>query len=161
MQAKKLFPKIKLWIAIYFIYLFSGCYLETQLDPSYSQIPKLGLSSIRDISQWIAARTTYKDDGEIQYVQSPLETYQLQTGDCEDYAVFMMYLIHQELGGEPFLITGMRLDVCHAWVKYNGRYYEAQGGDDVTSNTKYVPEAEWDYYTTMYHAEVMHRTLTK
>lgn len=58
-------------------------------------------SSLSYIQIWIAFKIERKHDvdvhGVAEYYQSPLETLQLKSGDCEDVAILFLYLAHQSL----------------------------------------------------------------
>ena len=130
-------------------------------DPFYPQIPDMGFESVGNIGSWLKHNIEYVDDDSGQYVQSPLETYEWRTGDCEDFAILMMYFIHTELGGLPDFIAGTAYGYGHAWVSYEEFYYESQDGIDVTNNADYKVIEVINYYEIMYHADVAHKSLIR
>lgn len=121
-------------ILILFVLLFfvSGC---CQLYYSSNPIPLFNPEKIEKLRECfnIAARIPYKyetcgDD----YWQTPDETINRNTGDCEDKAIYLQYLLRKE---------GMESEVCfgktrisdswyHSWVEY--RYID---NIDDTDNT--------------------------
>ena len=115
--------------------------VSPEYDPRFAEIPVLGIVEPSDAGVWLVKNVTYIGDeihDTAEYWQSPDQTYTWRTGDCEDFAILMMYLVHVELGGWPALAVGGRPDGKHAWVIYEGWWYGAQGGADVTDNPDYV-----------------------
>lgn len=107
--------------------LFLGrCYL----DPIwvFPEIPDLGLQSIPDVMYWVAGEIDYVSDDihypADEYWQSPAQTYVWKCGDCEDYAILALYLVHRDVGidGEMWCSSD------HAWVYADGHEWEPQLG---------------------------------
>lgn len=60
-----------------------------------------------------------------EYWQYPWETYELGTGDCEDYVLLFMHLLNR-MGYNP-KFAGIRISSgLHAVVLLNGKLYEPQ-----------------------------------
>ena len=61
----------------------------------------------------------------LEYWQSPTETEELGTGDCEDFAIYFMYLANYYFGWEPELVlvklSGLGL---HYYAEYDGIIYD-------------------------------------
>ena len=71
-------------------------------DPQFPEILPIGAGSPTDIGLWLRANIDYVSDAihdEREYWQSPDQTYQWRSGDCEDFAILALYMIRQELGG--------------------------------------------------------------
>lgn len=86
---------------------------------------------IKSIS--VANQIEYVSDFEAHgvnnYWQTPEETLKRKTGDCEDHAILLAYYIKKSyVEYEPKIIIGTIEDIGHAWVKWNGYYYEATTG---------------------------------
>lgn len=169
--------------------LLSGCQpwwnVEDDYDPTFEniQIPflisnfqvreqlygmdlisMLGYSfdSVSEIGVWLYYCVQYQSDiihDENEYWQSPDQTFVWRTGDCEDLAVLMMYFIHKELGGWPQLVLGTAWGGGHSWVEYDGRWYEAQYGADITSNPNYVERETISYGVTMWRSMNTHKVI--
>jgi len=45
------------------------------------------------IARWLDNNITGKSDGRIQYAQTPEETFERRTGDCEDYSILAKYFL--------------------------------------------------------------------
>lgn len=81
------------------------------------------------------------------------ETYDLRTGDCEDYVILAMQFA-ADMGIETFMAVERipELAMAHAVLKYNGKYYEVILGDRIT-----VIEDEISYvYSLDYIYSIMH-----
>ena len=131
-------------------------------DPRFAEIPVLGIVEPSDAGVWLVENITGVDDviHDIpEYWQSPDQTYTWRAGDCEDFAVLMMYLIHVELGGWPQLAVGKCEGYSHGWIVYDGRWYEAQGGRDVTDDPDYVLVKTIPYGEAMWRSMNGHRSL--
>jgi hypothetical protein len=73
---------------------------------------------------------------EINYWKSPLEFEADGGGDCEDFAVYMMYL----LGPESMMVIAEGRSVYHAYIWYNGKIMEPQNYGE------YINEATLNIY---------------
>ena len=139
--------------------------VSPEYDPRFAEIPVLGIVEPSDAGVWLVENITGVGDGihdMAEYWQSPDQTYVWRTGDCEDFAILMMYFLHTELGGWPQLAigtcgTGKRNG--HAWVIYEGRWYEAQGGADVTDNPDYVLLEAIPYGEAMWRSMNGHKAM--
>ncbi len=62
----------------------------------------------KQATKWVNNFIKYKNDKEIynckDYWQTPEESYILKTGDCEDYALFLMYILKEKFNFETYLI---------------------------------------------------------
>jgi predicted transglutaminase-like cysteine proteinase len=107
------------WLVLAAALAISGCAWDTY-DPSFA-IPATGATTPQEVCRWVDARVVYLADDihdRTEYWQSPDQTYEWGRGDCEDYVILVMYLIHRDLGGWPSLVGGYFVDAGHAWVGY-------------------------------------------
>ena len=58
--------------------------------------------------------------------QAPRTTLEMLSGDCEDRAILVMWMIHLQTGLSPRLAigTGRGSNPDHAWVEFNGYHYD-------------------------------------
>ena len=130
--------------------LLSACTLERPL-------PEIGARSPRDIGDWEGNNIV--DDAAVHslgYVQTPEETIQIGRGTCMDFAVLMMAMIHDELGGCPELVAGtVGGKGLHAWVRYAGIDYESEDG--CIASADYVEQCTLSYGWVMAEVSTLHR----
>lgn len=82
------------------------------------------------ICQQVHAEIEYAEDVDNEW-QSPRQTIELGTGDCEDMALLFLYLVEQEYGvrGEIAVINqGNDTGTLHAIALIDGVYYDPTGG---------------------------------
>ena len=88
------------------------------------------LKTPTDISDWLLQNITYTYDKEIHnkydYWQTPIETVELKTGDCEDYAILSGELL-KEIGVKSVLV-GLQTSLTKSGhgiciFKYNSETY--------------------------------------
>jgi hypothetical protein len=146
------------------VLLLAGCYwmIPEDYDPVYPEILPTGSGIPQAIGRWLAINIEWVNDDihdKSEYWQSPDQTYQWRSGDCEDFAILMMYLVRLELGGLPELVIGTYLGAGHAWIRYNGVDYEAQGGAVVSGDANYVFREKVSYAETMWRSEHRHKDM--
>ena len=94
-------------------------------------IPPVG-DSVEEIVVWVAANIRYATDTELYgvtgYWATPLETYSLRRGDCEDYCTLALYLIHRDVGIDGYLVVGRLGDATHGWIRVDGADWEVELG---------------------------------
>lgn len=85
------------------------------------------------LCNWVATNIEYKHDmdvhGQIEYWQLPTETFQLRTGDCEDFSILLcsLYRVNEYDESNAFVMAGPTNDLgelffgetWHAWVRIN------------------------------------------
>lgn len=153
-------------IPVFIVVLLSGCDLWTVPwtnydDPYFANIPTLGLTTVPEVMQWVSLHIDYKSD-EGHYFQSPGETYDLLTGDCEDFAGITMYLLRNELGLDPMMVSGYMTGETsgHMWVNVNEEWWEPNGAYRCEHYiTRYNNIAYWGYAQTMWRAIEMKRSV--
>lgn len=147
------------WLVLAAALALAGCAWDTY-DPAYT-IPPTGATTPEQVCLWVADRVEYLSDDihdRAEYWQDPQQTYEWGRGDCEDYVILAMYLIHRDLGGWPQLLGGDTYVGYHSWVGYEGRWYEVQTGADVTGSIYYQCTVTIDYREVMWRAENWHRS---
>lgn len=145
------------------VVLLAGCsmFVPDDYDPQFD-IPATCATTPAEVCVWVDARVAPVGDeihGRMDYWQSPIQTITWRTGDCEDFAILVLYLIHRDLGGWPELVYGRVLGNYHGWVRYNGREYESLNGVDVTSNSAYRMIAVVSYGDALWRSMNTHRKM--
>ena len=146
---------VKFIIFLMVLFLFMGCNLMLDFYevPEYDIDPpglKEGIDSYYKIGgnkracafvgRWIYENISNASDkdihGEVEYWQTPEETYNLMTGDCEDMTILWMYLVHRYLDLSPKLYC----------VKFNKR---GTGHAFAVDNEIYFTTYPLENYTTL------------
>jgi len=119
------------------IILLAGCYIPADTGMQFDDA--------QDVISWVADNIEYRSDearyGE-EYWQSPQQTLARGTGDCEDFVILDMQLLH-EIGIESYMV----LIPGHAMLLVNNTYCEATSG-----RWAEVPKGiigEYGYYSVM------------
>lgn len=104
--------------------------LKVDKNYKYKWNKPIQVSSIDEAMKWCSDNIEYKNDKEVwnqsDYWQTPQETYDKRTGDCEDYCILFMQLVY-ELGYESELKIILKTnDNYHAIVKVENIYYDVQ-----------------------------------
>jgi hypothetical protein len=154
----------KLTLALVLISLTGCCpfWISDHYDPQFSCIPSSGAMTPYAVCHWVDARVRYLGDAihdKLDYWQSPDQTWEWKAGDCEDYALLVMYVMHRDLGGWPKLACGKVPGGYHAWVEYEGEQYEAQSGAVVTDDPDYQALSYIEYGHAMWRSMNTHKTI--
>jgi hypothetical protein len=178
----------KLWILVVVAIALVGCkiwFVEDDYDPAFDEVdsgvyfngpsgwykdPGLAgvvLTTPIECCQWADRYVAYVSDDihdQLEYWQSPDQTYVWGSGDCEDFALLTMYVIRKELGGWPHLVLGRYVyddgeHGGHAWIEYEGCWYEAQTGQDVTNDYHYQLRELVPYGKAMWRSMNTHKSL--
>jgi hypothetical protein len=136
-------------------------FVSKRFNPYFREIPTIGSKTVSDVGLWLSDNITYIPDtihGSLDYWQTPYQTYVWRAGDCEDFALLMMYIIRAEIGGWPELVLGVSDGVAHAWVFYEGEYYEPQTGRNVTKDSiyEYCSVIRMSYGVAMWNSMYRH-----
>jgi hypothetical protein len=95
-----------------------------------------------------------KDAWEIEeYFQTPEETIYFKTGDCEDYALLLAYLLDR-IGIESYLVHLTHNKKDHIILYYDNKYIEPQTGLEIIPDVKidfYLPYCQAIYMAVTYH----------
>ena len=137
---------------------------DCTIDPlwEFDEIPDLGLQTTQDVMWWVATEIRYQPDSihypqADEYWQSPAQTYVWRTGDCEDYAILALYLVHRDVGIDGAMACGTIPAGFHAWVFVDGHFWEPQTGE---MDPPYTMEYLISYADVMRRATTTHRRLT-
>lgn len=154
------------WLALLCALAFVACVpwwdVSDTYDPQFPEVLPIGATTPLDIGVWLSHNIRYTGDDihdKTEYWQSPDQTYRWRCGDCEDYAILMLYMLHTELGGWPALAVGRYDDSGHGWVLWEGRQYEPQTGRDVTEDPHYTLRETVPYGVALWRSMNTHRTL--
>ncbi len=134
----------------FFINEEDGFLLEYDIDNPTFDTPA-------QLIYWASAFVTHERDyGE--YWQSPGETWKWATGDCEDSAIFALYLLKKDFGLIGYAVTGINKEdgTGHMWIEIEDEWYEAMWGYHIANKryTKVFRNIELHTYgETMYRAE--------
>lgn len=122
----------KLLILCFFIFCI-GCdyYIPCGTMENYYFENDLEFYSVASISDYIRNNILYAYDKDVHnkedYWQTPEETYNLQTGDCEDIALFFAYFVYNQLGMDCkiALLKLIGRDKYHATPYFEGECFKA------------------------------------
>ncbi len=129
---------------IILLLLLTGCILPVELEP---------YETIQDVFDWVSDNIEYSLDNHEEW-QSPKQTVELGTGDCEDFVILAMYLLNRDFGYLPDMIIGVSIATgnAHCWLSLNDVWYEIQlSGMDVTEiyDATYTIELVYTYDQVM------------
>jgi len=95
----------------------------------YTGIPDLNLQTTQQVLSWVADNITYLAEpaGE-NHQQNPGLTYALKTGDCEDFSILCLFLLHRDanITGRMIIGTKITTGLRHAWIDVDNSWYEPQ-----------------------------------
>ena len=117
-------------IGIVLLFIFGGCVLDRTGEVWDFQFDhNITAENLWEAYSWVVNNVVYKEDVEGNYWQSPEETYNLRTGDCEDLSIMFMYLACSCIGCKPELCIVNTLGMQgHAVVKIDDYYYDVTRG---------------------------------
>ena len=85
-------------------------------------------SEVRRIDNRVNNMIEYKFD-DVDYWQTPEETLNLKTGDCEDYAILKwQMMVDAGINSDDIyfiMIYFPEIDSYHLMLEYNGKYYDS------------------------------------
>jgi len=143
------------------VFALDGC--ANYYDPLrvFDEIPDLGIQTVQDAMDWVADEIWYVSDEihypQLEYWQSPLQTYVWRTGDCEDYAILALYLIHRDVGIDGELARGSYDGIGHGWVLVAGHQWEPQTAVIVDNNPLYYLSSTISYDEVIERATTTHK----
>lgn len=160
-----------LWLACIIIFTIvcilvlalGGC--ANYFDPLrvFDEIPDLGIQTVQNAMDWVADEIWYVGDDihypQLEYWQSPLQTYVWRTGDCEDYAILVLYLIHRDVGIDGEMALGSYNGNGHGWVLVAGHQWEPQTARIVDGNPLYYLSYTISYDEVIERATTTHKKL--
>ena len=119
--------KIIILVIVVFLLLINCSYPELPLIYGSEEIPDLGIESPYDALAWTSKNIEYEADDGDEW-QSPQHTYEIGHGDCEDFCLLAMYLIHRSSGIKTTMMLGQdsREYAAHHWIELDGEWWEPQ-----------------------------------
>lgn len=152
--------KFLLLFLIVGIIFLTSCKYEPIYE--FDEIPDLGIETVADAMIWVATEIIYISDKihypADEYWQSPAQTYIWRTGDCEDYVILALYLIHRDVGIDGKMCVNAEYilgGTAHSWVYVDNHYWDPQ--------LAYMADEDPDYNTPaamIKYKEVMRRATT-
>lgn len=131
-------------LAIVLLMVFLGsCGLDIAQTIEIPQEINYQVGSLEEALSFVRNKITYVDDQDQyggEYWQMPEETYQLRRGDCEDYALLLLYFTHTDLGMDSYLqLVGPKEaeGPTHALAEIDGVWYEPILGWEVEDPSVY------------------------
>ena len=117
---------LKKWILMGIIFIV-GCTMTGQLWDYWFDFPEAEeITDTFSAYWWVVINTTYQEDPEGEW-KTPEQTYNDRGGDCEDVAIFMMYLCYQYAYQTPNLVKIDRGDKIHMIVEVDRILYDPKG----------------------------------
>ena len=144
------------------VFALDGCKIEPIWD--FDEIPNLGIQTVQDAMDWVSKEIKYVPDSihypADEYWQSPAQTYVWRSGDCEDYCILVLYLIHRDVGIDGKMCVGIVHGGGHGWVYVDGHFWEPLWGCMVDSNPEYTnPGVILGYEEVIKRATTTHKRL--
>lgn len=120
--------------------IFIRCQLEVQIDDpkdieigtieNYDFENDIKVKTVGAAMSYVISNIKYKRD-DPNYWQLPEETYKLKTGDCEDFAIMLMYIMDKmNLYSELAVVNIIGTNVYHAMVYYPEKNVFIDATDD-------------------------------
>lgn len=152
-------------IALLIFVLLIVLTLNRCIQPIYEfdEIPDLGLQTIEDVIQWVYWEIDWVSDNihypADEYWQSPAQTYIWRTGDCEDFAILALYLIHRDVGIDGRLILGYFYSSGHAWLYADGHFWEPQWNMIIDNDTRFRIQNSISYKDAIRRSTTTHKAI--
>ena len=146
---------------ILFLILFIlSCTAEQEIDVgsygNYYFKNNISIESEDDIFLFVQDYLEYKSE-EKNYWQTPEESFQLKAGDCDDHAIFEMYLLKEKLGVESEMVVINGQDGLHCVVLVDGKYRDSTNCQKIFFNPDIhmvIPYGEVMWMAFYYHDSV-------
>ena len=138
---------VKRWPIL--LLILAGCTLDPQDDYQW-------------VNEWVHDTIETVADDERNEFQSPNQTMARGAGDCEDFALLMLWRVWDVYGvrGEMVILSKAGTEILHAIVRIAGSHYDPTTGrqpdvdpDDIVDVWTYG-QARW--YAVWNSAEVKH-----
>lgn len=119
------------------------------------------VESLEEAVDYVFFEIKYKSDiksGSVDYWQTPEKTYNLKTGDCEDQANLLIYLLQTKLNYNSFLLIShsTKKGACHATVFSNDLFLDPTNG-----TIKKQLDKEWIVVDIIPYAEAIWMAVAK
>ena len=115
-------------ICIIFILLIACeyCTVEKKCLTDYRFNENIQIKTFEDCYKWTRYNIKQVADPK-DYAQSPEETYNLKTGDCEDLCLMTQYLLYNKLNidSHSVRVNNLKTGKGHFVIQINNQYYEA------------------------------------
>lgn len=141
-----------LWLIILISIIFSSCAAGVFIPVYDIEIPELENDVNYEIIEiWIEENIEYKRDEsktEDDW-QTPIETIDIGTGDCEDKAILFLFLANQYLGIKGYLqgVYFFKSDIYHMTAVVDDYWY------GMNTNFSYEYTVSYDYGRALVLAE--------
>jgi len=142
--------------------VLAGCALNAPDGYVYPGFPHPEtFTSTLDVIGWVSQHIVYKTDWEAwgypDYWQTPSQTYTKRTGDCEDFALLAMYLMHTAGIDSHLVLIDVRengITSLHAYVRdvETGAMIDPQDGSYISADDI----EEISYEDAQYRAATSH-----
>jgi len=150
-------------IIFFLFYIFLACSngqedIEVGSLSQYDFNNDIQVDTIKDAVFYVAQNIKYEIDlasGNEDYWQTPEQTYTLKTGDCEDRAILLMYILKDKLDIDSvlLLVKNILTEEGHGMVFANDFYLLS--ADEYISKQ---PPTEWKIIHVIPYAEVLWMT---
>lgn len=144
---------------------------ESELNAfSYTWNNDIDVTNWNDVNNYVTTNILAKSDT-VEYWQTPEETYNLKTGDCEDFAILKMFLLKTKLNLDSEMIILKLENKESGIVSYHAIVYIIDDTEylDINgfySNTlekietaSYTFEYNVSFYDSLTYQEVMYTTV--
>ena len=122
-------PQILGLVALFVAVVLVSCWLAGCQQPyqEYGKIPT-DFATVEEALWWVASYVERIPDPETGWgeMQLPHETFALGTGDCEDFVLLALYVVHWMGYDDAEMRTGWPPDHLygHAWLWVDGHHWE-------------------------------------
>ena len=133
---------------------------EIECDYNYRIEENENIKTFEDCFEWVKNNIVWKKDIK-NYLQTPEETYQLKTGDCEDLSLLTAYWLYVKLNIDSELVEVkfIPFNEYHIILKVNGCYYESydyNNIDDKIGKTHILTGNHLKYCEGVWEAQKRH-----
>ncbi len=137
----------KIIILILLIMILSACQIAEIQDDWYSfRFDKVKFNNFEEVLSWVINNIDYTSDKEIgkyDYFIYPSETLDYGEGDCEDFAILTIAIIHYQFRYKCNFVIVKNNNKDHAIIRYRGQYYDSTAIGKYKKEIKYAYEYEY------------------
>jgi len=144
-------------IFLFFLFILCSCsqpvmYLTFEV-PQYNLVTDINITGntvnekMQSIETWIYSNIIMKEDEEIHrkpYWQTPEETVELKTGDCEDLCILFLWMCYQYLEVKPNMVVLHRWEEDHAISIYGDFIFADYFGWYESKDYIYLEHYSWE-----------------
>ena len=146
---------------ILLVFILAGCKIAPIWE--FDEIPDIGIQTVQGAMDWVSDEIKYVPDSihypADEYWQSPLQTFVWRCGDCEDYAILALYLIHRDVGIDGEMALGSLDGMGHGWVLVDGHQWEPQTARIIDGNPRYYLSYTISYEEVIRRATITHKAI--